>query len=66
METFRVWREKEVKHLGEYRTKRVILEIYDEMQLAIESGEAYRTRLDPPAVAHEPRVGVDDARFPMV
>jgi len=65
-----VWREKEVKHLGEYRTKRVILEIYDEMQLAIETGEAYRTRLDPPAadaaVAHGPRVGVDDARFPMV
>jgi hypothetical protein len=40
------------------------------MQRAIESDEAYRTRLDPPAadaaVAHGPRVGVDDARFPMV
>jgi hypothetical protein len=63
MDTFRVWREKEVKHLGEYRTKRVILEIYDEMQLAIESGEAYRTRLDPPAadaaVAHGPRSSVE-------
>jgi hypothetical protein len=63
MDTFRVWREKEVKHLGEYRTKRVILEIYDEMQRAIETGEPYRTRLEPPpadpAVAHEPRSGVE-------
>jgi len=32
MGTFRVWREKEEKQRGEYRTKRVILEIYDEMQ----------------------------------
>jgi len=56
MDTFRVWREKEEKQRGEFRTKRVILEIYDEMQRAIESGEAYRTRLTPgpadPAVAH--------------
>jgi len=39
MDTFRVWREKEVKLCGDYRTKRVILEIYDELQRAIESGE---------------------------
>ncbi|MDQ2903704.1 MAG: hypothetical protein M3Y81_09145 [Chloroflexota bacterium] len=43
----------------------MILEIYDEMQRASESGEAYRTRLEPgPAdasVAHEGRsVGVVD------
>ncbi len=25
------------------------MEIYDEMQKAIETGEAYRTRLEPPA-----------------
>ncbi|HZO71022.1 MAG TPA: hypothetical protein VFB60_02400 [Ktedonobacteraceae bacterium] len=58
METFRVWKEKEEKQCGEYRTKRVILEIYDEMQQAIETGEPYQTRLDPPpadpAVAHPP------------
>ncbi len=63
MDTFRVWREKEVKQLGEYRTKQVILEIYDEMQRAIETGEPYQTRLEPPpadpAVAHEPRSGVE-------
>ena len=40
---------------GEYRTKRVILEIYDEMAWAMETGEPYRTRLDPPPA--DPRVG---------
>jgi len=59
METFRIWKQKEEKQYGEYRTKRVILEIYDEMRRAMETGEAYRTRLEPgpadAAVAHEPR-----------
>jgi len=59
MDTFRVWREKEEKQYCEYRTKRVILEIYDEMQKAIETGKPYQTRLDPspadPSVAHAPR-----------
>ena len=41
---------QEKKQCGECGTKRVILEIYDEMQKAIESGEPYQTRLDlPPA-----------------
>ncbi len=56
MDTFRVWKEKEEKQQGEYRTKRMILEIYDEMQRAMECGQAYRTLLEPgpavPAVAH--------------
>jgi hypothetical protein len=59
MDTFRVWKEKEEKQYGEYRTKRVILEIYDEMQQAIESGVPYQARLDPPpadpAMAHAAR-----------
>ncbi len=59
MDAFRVWREKEEKQHGEYRTRRVILEIYDEMQRAMETGVAYQTRLTPgpadPAVAHEGR-----------
>jgi len=38
----------------EFRTKRVILEIYDEMQQAMETGEPYQTRLDPPPA--DPRV----------
>ena len=36
------------KSHGEYRTKRVILEIYDEMAEAIRTGKPYQTRLDPP------------------
>jgi hypothetical protein len=34
---------------GEYRNKRVILEIHNEMQRAIDTGQACQTRLDPPA-----------------
>jgi hypothetical protein len=44
-------------------TKRVILEMYDEMRKAMETGEVYRTRLVPGpgdrAVAHEGRMGVN-------
>jgi hypothetical protein len=54
METFPIVRRKDEKEYGEYRTKRVILEVYDEMRRAIEVGEVYRTRLVPPAA--DPRV----------
>lgn len=44
---------------GEYRTKRIILEIYDAMQTAAATGRPYRTVLDPPAAdrsrCHPPR-----------
>ncbi len=33
---------------GEFRTKHIILEIYDAMQRAVESGQPYQTLLDPP------------------
>jgi hypothetical protein len=33
---------------GGYRTKHVILEIYDEMAEAMWTGNPYKTRLDPP------------------
>ena len=46
-------RKDEAAH-GEYRTKRVILEIYDAMQQAIETGQPYQTLLDPPPA--DPRV----------
>jgi hypothetical protein len=63
METFPIVKRKDEKQYGEYRTKRVILEIYDEMKRAMETGEPYRTRLEPPpadaAVAHEGRMGVE-------
>jgi len=57
METFRIVKREDEKLYGEYRTKRVILEIYDEMQRAMGRGVAYGTRLVPGptdvAVAHE-------------
>jgi hypothetical protein len=49
MDTFPIVRRKdEEKYNGDYRTKRVILEIYDAMQAAIRTGQPYQTRLDPP------------------
>jgi hypothetical protein len=56
MDTFPIVRRKdEAKYDGDYRTKRVILEIYDAMQEAIRTGEPYQTRLDPPPA--DPRCG---------
>jgi hypothetical protein len=57
MDTFPIVRKNDEKAHGEYRTKRVILEIYDAMAEAAKTGKTYQTRLDPPAadarVAHE-------------
>jgi hypothetical protein len=60
MDTFSIVRRKdEEKYNGDYRTKRVILEIYDAMQEAIRIGQSYQTRLDPPPAdrrcCHPPR-----------
>lgn len=59
MDTFPIVRRKDEAAHGEYRTKRVILEIYDEMAVAARTGTPYQTRLDPPPadprVAHPPR-----------
>jgi hypothetical protein len=59
MGTFPIVRKHDEKAHGEYRTKRVILEIYDAMTKATSTGKPYQTRLDPapadPAVAHPPR-----------
>ena len=63
METFPIVKRKDEKLYGEYRTKRVILEMYDEMRRAMEMGEAFRTGLEPGpgdrTVAHEGRIGVE-------
>lgn len=48
MDTFPIVRRKDEAAHGEYRTKRIILEIYDEMAEAMQSGTPYQTRLDPP------------------
>ena len=41
-------REEKPQNFGEFRTKRLILELYDAMAEATRTGEAYRTILDPP------------------
>ena len=48
METFPIVKRKDEAAWGEYRTQRVILEIYDAIQRAQETGQPYRTLLDPP------------------
>jgi hypothetical protein len=48
LETFPIVKRKDEQAHGEYRTKRVILDIYDAMQQATEMGTPYHTRLDPP------------------
>lgn len=48
METFPIVKRKDIAAHGEYRTKRLILEIYDAMAEAAAHGTAYETILDPP------------------
>ena len=48
LDTFPIVRRKDEAVHGDYRTKRVILEIYEEMAEAVRSGTPYKTRLDPP------------------
>ena len=56
MDTFPIVRRRdEEKYNGDYRTKRVILEIYEAMQTSACTGQPYRTRLDPPPAAPECR-----------
>ena len=59
MDTFPIVKRKDEAQYGEYRTERVILEIYDEMAEAMRTGQPYQTRLDPPPAdprcCHPPR-----------
>jgi hypothetical protein len=48
METFPIVKRKDETQHGEYRTRRVILEMHNAMQSAIDTGELYQSRLDPP------------------
>ncbi|MGC8761738.1 MAG: Eco57I restriction-modification methylase domain-containing protein [Bryobacteraceae bacterium] len=58
LDTFPIVRRKDEAAYGEYRTKRVILEIYDALAEAERTGVPYQTRLNPPPadprVAHTP------------
>jgi hypothetical protein len=60
LDTFPIVRKNDEKAHGEYRTKRVILEIYDAMAEASRTGRPYQTRLDPPPA--DPRVAHPDTR----
>lgn len=62
MDTFPIVRKHDEKAHGEYRTKRVILEIYDEMAAAARTGKPYETRLDPPPA--DPRVAHPESTRP--
>jgi hypothetical protein len=62
MDTFPIVRKNDEKAHGEYRTKRVILEMYDAMAEAARTGEPYQTRLDPPAA--DPRVAHAESTRP--
>ena len=59
MDTFPIVRRKDEEKWAEYRTKRVILEIYDALAESIRAGQPYQTRLDPPPAdprcCHPPR-----------
>jgi len=59
METFPIVKRRDEETYAEYRTKRMILRIYDAMAEAIQTGRPYQTLLDPPPadprVAHQPK-----------
>jgi hypothetical protein len=59
METFVIVKRKDVATHGEYRTKRLILEVYDAMAKAHSARDRYVTLLDPPPadprLTHAPR-----------
>lgn len=48
METFPIVKRKDIAEHGDYRTKLTILDIYDRMQQAIDTGNPYQTLLEPP------------------
>ncbi|MCX5824911.1 MAG: hypothetical protein NTY86_15795 [Deltaproteobacteria bacterium] len=47
LDSYRILRDKDEDKFGEYRTKRLILEIYDTMQRAKDTGQSYQTHLSP-------------------
>lgn len=48
LDTFPIVKRKDETKYGEYRTKRLILDVYDRMAEAIRVGTPYQTILDPP------------------
>lgn len=62
METFPIVKRHDERDHGEFRTKRVILEMYDAMAESQRTGTAYQTRLDPPPA--DPRVAHPESTRP--
>ncbi len=59
MNSFEALRRREERQLGEFRTMRLILERYDAMTQAAQTGTEYQTLLDPPpghGTRHAPRL----------
>ena len=54
METFPIVKRKDEQRYGSFRTKELILDVYDAMAEAVRTGEPYQTILDPPP-GHGPR-----------
>jgi hypothetical protein len=58
MGTFPIVERRDIERLGEYRTKRLVLDCYDAMAKAADAGEPYAGLLDPPpsdpSAAHRP------------
>ena len=66
MEAFPIVKRRDEERHGEYRTKRVILEVYDAMAEAMRNGKPYQTLLDPPPadprVAHDATAATNEVR----
>jgi hypothetical protein len=64
LETFPIVKRKDIVKHGSYRTKELILDVYDRMNKAIETGDPYKTILDPPpadpSLCHPPAQGTPD------
>jgi hypothetical protein len=60
LDTFPVAKRNDEARFSEYRTKRVILEIFDDMERAKQTGVPYQTGLDPPP--GDPRAAHPDSK----
>jgi hypothetical protein len=48
MDAFPILERQDQRQFGEYRTKRTILNVYDDMTSTMNSDRPYETRLNPP------------------
>jgi hypothetical protein len=62
METFPIVKRKDIERYGSFRTKEMILQVYDAMAEAAHTGRPYETILHPPpghGPRHPARAGVE-------